>query len=85
MNETLKASDLPDVGSRRFWNIKHRAHRTEPVVVELRESTAGANKNLSFSRVIGFDYTIADIDSVKEAAERVRIRVGNIDAVVGVF
>lgn len=84
MSALVKA-DLPEVGDRRFWVVKHRAHRTEPVVVELRQSFVESRSVVSLSTLLGFEYTVADAEAIKEAAKLVEARVGNIDNVVGVY
>jgi hypothetical protein len=75
----------PLENKRRFFYVKHRAHRTEPVTVELRESQSRGYAVLGMSTLLGFDHTIADAESIYETAKKIDARVSQIDEVIGLY
>lgn len=84
--EALTRADFPDVGDKRFWQVTHNPKsRQKPITVTLRESAAAGRQLISMSRILGFDYTIADRDQIIETAKTIEARIGNVDAVVGIF
>jgi len=82
----LTRSDFPDVGEKRFWEVSHNAKsRLKPITITLRESVVAGRQVVGMSRILGFDYTIADRDQIIEMAELIDARISNVDNVVGVF
>jgi hypothetical protein len=85
MTKYLTRAHFPEVGKRRYFEVKHNPKSvTKPVVIELREYLT-EKQVTSLSRLIGLEYTIADRDEIVEAAKRLDARVGRIDDVVGVY
>ena len=81
----LQRSDFPEVGDRRYFDIKHNPKSvSKPVVIELREYSTD-RKSPSFSRLLGIEYSIADKTQLIEAADRLLVRVCRIDDVVGIY
>jgi hypothetical protein len=82
----LDPTKFPTLEKRnRFFYVKHRAHRTEPVTVELRESLSSGYAVLGMSTLLGFDHTIADADAIYETAKKIDARVSKIDQVIGLY
>lgn len=69
-------------GENRFWRVVLRKARTNPITVSLREFET-THRNPNFSREIGYDFAIADVDSIVEKANDVLTRVSNYHAVIG--
>jgi len=81
----LDPSKFPDAGPDRFFIVKHRPHRKEPIVIELRESLTAGRRVVGMSTLLGFEYTHADPDTIYEVAAVVEARIGKVDQVVGVY
>lgn len=85
MEKYLTRAHFPEVGERRYFEVKHNPKSVaKPVVIELREYST-EKKVASLSRLLGLEYAIADRDDIVEAAKRLDARVGRIDEVVGVY
>jgi hypothetical protein len=81
----LDSQKFPDPGFDRFFVVKHRPHRTLPVVVELRETLTAGRRVVGMSTLLGFDYTHADPATIYKIAAEVEARVGKVDQCVGVY
>lgn len=85
-SEKLERLDFPNVGSERFFKVKHNPkNRTKPVTVELHESTISGRRVDGFSRLLGSENTIATKADVLHVAKIIEARVGRIDEVVGEY
>jgi hypothetical protein len=80
------ALNLPDVGPRRYWEIKHQPQKkTAPLRIELREHTKsdGTKHVESWTRLLGFEDTIAMPAEISAAANKVFERALRVDEFVG--
>ena len=85
MKKYLTRGDFPDVGERRYFEVKHNPKSVKtPVTIELREY-ATEKQVPSLSRLLGIEYAIAEREDILEAAARLDARVSRIDDVVGVY
>lgn len=78
--------ELPDPGPTRYWEIKHQpTKKNTPLRIELREHTKkdGSHHVGSWTRMLGFEDTIALPDSIIEAASKVLDRASRVDEFVG--
>lgn len=83
MTDTLS---LPNPGKHRYWEIKHQPQKkATPLRIELREHTHkdGTRHVESWTRLVGFEDTIALPSKIKEAAEKVLEVAGRVDEFVG--
>lgn len=81
-----EALDLPNVGARRFWKIDHQPQKKNtPLRIELREHNKpdGEQYIASWTRLIGFEDTIALPSAIKEAASKILERASRVDEFVG--
>lgn len=84
--QKLTRADFPDVGERRFFEVTHNPKsRLNPITVTLREAVVSGHHRVGMSRILGFDYTVADKEQIIETAKLINARVSNVDAVVGIF
>lgn len=78
--------NLPDVGERRYWEIKHQPQKKNaPLRIELREHTKpdGVKHIESWTRLLGFEDTIALPSEIEAAASKVYERALRVDEFVG--
>lgn len=78
--------NLPDVGARRYWEIKHQPQKkATPLRIELREhlKADGRMHVESWTRLIGFEDTIALPSSIVDAAAKIHERASRVDEFVG--
>lgn len=83
MKETLT---LPTIPVRRYWEIKHQPQKkSTPLRIELREHMKpdGTQHIESWTRLIGFEDTIALPSAIKEAASKILERASRVDEFVG--
>jgi len=86
MSQTPSPIDLPDPGATRYWEIKHQPNKkTTPLRIELREHTKRDSQRhvQGWTRLLGFEETIALPDSIAEAATKVLERASRVDEFVG--
>ena len=79
--------DLPDPGKNRFWHGVHSPSNTkQPLLLELREKIhEHGSARTSMSKLISKAGTIADAKAVRETAEEILIRAGQVDKFVGIL
>ena len=79
--------DLPDPGKNRFWHGVHSPSNTkQPLLLELREKIhEHGQARTSMSKLISKAGTIADAKAVRETAEEILIRAGQVDKFVGIL
>jgi hypothetical protein len=78
--------NLPKVGARRYWEIKHQAQKkATPLRIELREHKQpdGTQHIESWTRLIGYEDTIALPLDIQEAAAKIVERAARVDEFVG--
>lgn len=83
MTDTLT---LPKIPARRYWEIKHQPQKkATPLRIELREHMKpdGTQHIPSWTRLIGFEDTIALPSSIEEAAAKILERASRVDEFVG--
>lgn len=83
MTDTLT---LPPVSDRRYWEIKHQPQKkATPLRIELREHLKADGKQHipSWTRLIGFEDTIALPSSILESAQKILERASRVDEFVG--
>ena len=82
-----KTHDLPDPGKNRFWNGVHAPSNSKaPLTLELREKMhENGPARVSMSKLISKAGTIADAKAVRETAEEILIRAGQVDKFVGIL
>ena len=83
MKDTLT---LPEVSPRRYWEVKHQpTKKTTPLRLELREHIRpdGTQHVPSWTRLIGYEDTIALPSSIVEAAAKILERASRVDEFVG--
>lgn len=76
------------VGAMRYWRVRLRKSRTLPIEVALMEfgtESASRAKAKGISSMIGFDYTIADVNQIVEVAKGIIARVADYKQVIGDF
>ena len=79
--------DLPDPGKNRFWHGVHSPSNTkQPLLLELREKIhENGPARVAMSNLISKAGTIADAKAVRETAEEILIRAGQVDKFVGIL
>lgn len=79
--------DLPDPGKNRFWHGVHSPSNTkQPLLLELREKIhENGPARVAMSKLISKAGTIADAKAVRETAEEILIRAGQVDKFVGIL
>lgn len=78
---------LPDPGEHRYWEIKHQPQKkTTPLRIELREHTKKDSVRFipSWTRLVGFEDTVALPSEVRAAADKVLERASRVDEFVGI-
>jgi hypothetical protein len=86
VSKTSPALNLPAVGERRYWEIKHQPNKkATPLRIELREhmKADGQQHVESWTRLIGFEDTIALPGDIEAAARKVLERAARVDEFVG--
>lgn len=81
-----EALTLPPIPARRYWEIKHQPQKkATPLRIELREhmKADGAQHIPSWTRLIGFEDTIALPSSIQDAAAKILERASRVDEFVG--
>lgn len=78
---------LPDPGPNRFFHGVHLPKNAKfPLDLELRERVNESGQaKVSFSKLIAHQPTIADAKAVRETAEEILIRAGQVDKFVGIL
>lgn len=77
---------LPDPGEDRYWNITHQPlKKTAPLRLELREHTkkGGTRHIQSWTRLLGYEDTVALAGEIRAAADKVLERASRVDEFVG--
>lgn len=75
-----------DPGVGRWWKVElERKVKGKPIRVSLMENSEVVKGRKSFATELGYDRTIADPDSVRNAAERIVTEVGDYADVVGEY
>lgn len=85
-NDAPAKLNLPDVGERRYWEIKHQPQKKNtPLRLELREhEKADGQKHVeSWTRLLGFEDTIAMASEIEAAANKVYERALRVDEFIG--
>lgn len=82
-----KIDGMPDAGPERFWVGHHQPSNTKlPLLLELREKTISSAKiNVSFSRLITKQGTIADEKAIIATAEEMLARASRVDEFTGIY
>lgn len=82
-----KIAGMPDPGPERFWVGHHQPTNTKlPLLLELREKTISSAKiNVSFSRLITKQGTVADEKAIIATAEEMLARASRVDEFTGVY
>lgn len=81
--------NLPDPGEGRYWEGAHQPHKKNtPLRIELRERTNRHRSERyvkSWTKLIAYDDTIADVEAVRESANKILDRAAKVDQFVGIL